>query len=330
MWKPCIILLSIVSVFIVGCSSSEAPSSTSIEETIEASVDATVEAATGQASDDLAGALTAKVVLRVEDLEYTLSHLTRRMRLELDTGFSFSLGTPSILNLPDFVLSQLEGEALLLQGIGDLDIEITDQDIGVEVALRGDLSEETTDAVIETELLRQATASGLELGEYELMLGAFLAEQRAHDHFLQVGPLAEPQVRGRMLIVDDEEEAESALARMDAGEDFIVVAREVTLAPSAVEIEWFVRDGEPTVFENVQDFFFDADIGERSAVISQRDFFYIVEVLEKDDARTLDDDQREAVADRQLAEWISGLRASLSIERILTQDDGIRALNEIS
>ena len=330
MWKPCIILLSIVSVFIVGCSSSEAPSSTSIEETIEASVDATVEAATGQASDDLAGALTAKVVLRVEDLEYTLSHLTRRMRLELDTGFNFSLGTPSILNLPDFVMSQLEGEALLLQGIGDLDIEITDQDIGVEVALRGDLSEETTDAVIEAELLRQATASGLELGEYELMLGAFLAEQRAHDHFLQVGPLAEPQVRGRMLIVDDEEEAESALARRDAGEDFIVVAREVTLAPSAVEIEWFVRDGEPTVFENVQDFFFDADIGERSAVISQRDFFYIVEVLEKDDARTLDDDQREAVADRQLAEWISELRDSLKIERILSQDDGIRALNEIS
>ena len=142
-------------------------------------------------------------------------------------------------------------------------------------------------------------------------------------------------MRGRMIILaddepDDEEKADAVLARLEAGEDFMFVALEVTLAPSAIEIDWFERDGEPTVFEDVQDFFFDAEAGERSNVISQRDFFYIIEVLEQDEARPLEDDQRERVADRELAEWISGLRDSLNIERDLSQDDGIRALNELS
>ena len=272
----------------------------------------------------------SKTVLRVEDTKYNLSHLQRRMQLELDTGFNFALGNSSILNLPNFVISQLEGEAALLEGIGDLDIEITDEDVAAEIRRRGGLADDVEPSVFADEVRDQVGRSGLKQNEYDLMLRGFLAEQKAHDYFLFLGPTEEPQVRGRMLIVNDEEEAGAALARLEAGEDFMFVALEVTLAPSGIEIDWFERDGEPTVFEDVQDFFFDAEAGERSNVISQRDLFYINEVLEKDEARPLDDDQREGVADRELAEWIDGLRDSLNIERDLSQDDGIRALNELS
>ena len=277
----------------------------------------------------------SKTVLRVEDTKYNLSHLQRRMQLELDTGFNFALGNSSILNLPNFVISQLEGEAALLEGIGDLDIEITDEDVAAEIRRRGGLADDVEPSVFADEVRDQVGRSGLKQNEYDLMLRGFLAEERAHGYFLFLGPTEEPQVRGRMIILaddepDDEEKADVVLARLEAGEDFMFVALEVTLAPSAIEIDWFERDGEPTVFEDVQDFFFDAEVGERSNVISQRDFFYIIEVLEQDEARPLEDDQRERVADRELAEWISGLRDSLNIERNLSQDDGIRALNELS
>ena len=276
-----------------------------------------------------------KTVLRVEDTKYNLSHLQRRMQLELDTGFNFSLGTSSILNLPDFMISQLEGEASLLEGIGDLNIEVTDEDVAAEIRRRGGLADDVEPNVFADEVREQVDRSGLKQNEYDLMLRGFLAEQRAHGYFVFLGSTEEPQVRGRMIILRDDDpdaegDANAVLARLEAGEDFMIVALEVSLVPSSIEIDWFVRDGEPTVFEDVQDYFFDAEVGEGSDVIAQRDFFYIIEVLEQDEARALDDAQREDVADRELAKWINDLRDSLNIERNLSQDDGIRALNELS
>ncbi len=276
-----------------------------------------------------------KTVLRVEETKYNLSHLQRRMQLELDTGFNFSLGTSSILSLPDFMIFQLEGEASLLEGIGELNIEVTDEDVAAEIRLRGGLADDVEPSVFADEVRDQVDRSGLKQNEYDLMLRGFVAEQRARDYFLFLGPTEQPQVRGRMIILEDadpedEEEAAAVLARLDAGEDFMFVALEVTLAPSTIELDWFERDGEPTVFEDVQDFFFEAEAGERSDVITQGNFFYIVEVLEKDDARLLDDDQRNGVADRSLFDWISGLRETLNIERDLTQDDSIDALNKLN
>ena len=277
----------------------------------------------------------SKTVLRVEETKYNLAHLERRMQLELDTGFNFSLGTSSILNLPDFVIAQLEGEASLLEGIGELEIEVTDEDVSVEIRRRGGLADDVEPNVFADEVRNQVDRSGLKQNEYDLMLRAFIAEQRAHDYFRFFAPTEEPQARGRMIILEDsdadaEGKADAVLARLEAGEDFMFVALEVTLAPGAVEIDWFVRDGEPTVFEGVQDEFFSLEVGELSGVIPQRDFFYIIEVLERDEARTLDDTQRESVADRELGDWIDGLRDSLKIDRNLNQDDSIRALNNLN
>jgi len=275
-----------------------------------------------------------KTVLRVEETEYNLAHVQRRMQLELDTGFNFALGSTSILSLPDFVIGQLEGEAALLEGIGELDLEVTDEDVTAEIRRRGGLADDVEPSVFADEVRDQVDDSGLKQNEYDLMLRAFLAEEKARAYFLFLGPSEEPQVRGRMIILEDtgadaEEEANAVLVRLEAGEDFTVVALEVSLAPDSVDVDWFVVDGEPTVFEDVQDFFFDAEVGERSVVISQRGFFYIIEVQERDDARALDDDQRESVADRQLGDWINELRESLSIEQNFSEDDGIRALNEL-
>jgi len=271
----------------------------------------------------------SKTVLRVEDTEYSLAHLERRMELELDTGFNFSRSNSSILNLPAFVMSQLEGEAALLAGIGDVDIEVTDEDVAAEIRRRGGLADDVDPTVFADEVRDQVSRSGLKQNEYDLMIRGFLAEQKMHDYFLFLGPLDEPQVRGNMLIVDDEDEADAALARLEAGEDFTEVAMEVTIAPTAVEVDWFTQDGDQTVFLEVQDAFFSLEAGEQSEIITLNDFFYIIEVVEKDDARPLDDAQRDNVANRELAAWIDGLRESLDIEENLSDEDSIRAVEDV-
>jgi len=184
--------------------------------------------------------------------------------------------------------------------------------------------------VFADEVRQQVSSSGLKQNEYDLMIRAFLAEEKTRDFFIFLGPTEETQVRGRWIIVNDEGIATEAVTRLDAGEDFLTVAQEVTLNVANIELDWFPQGGEATVFGDVEDFFFTGEPGERSDLISIGNFFYIVELLERDDARELDEQQRATVANRDLREWLDGLRTSLDIERNLTRDDGIKALNDIS
>ena len=271
----------------------------------------------------------SKTVLRVEDTKFSLAHLERRMELELDTGFTFSRSSSTIINLPDFIIDQLEGEAALLSGIGELDLAVTDEDVAAEIRQRGGLADDVEPAVFADEVRQQVSGSGLKQNEYDLMIRAFLAEQKARNFFIFVGPTEETQVRGRWMIMNDEETTTDAVTRLEAGEDFLAVAEELSLNPASIELDWFPRGAEAAVFDDVEDFFFTAEPGERSDVISIAGFQYIVEVLEREDARALDDIQRGNVASRELSEWLDGLRTSLDIERNLSQDDAVRAVNDL-
>jgi len=270
-----------------------------------------------------------KTVLRVEETKYNLAHLERRMELELDTGGNFSRNDSSLLNLPDFVLASLEGEAALLAGLDDLELEVTDEDVAAEIRSRGGLADDVEPSVFADEVKNQVEESGLKQNEYELMIRAFLAEQKVRDYFLFLGPTDEEQVRGRMIIVEDEETARGAIERIEGGEDFMSVAEEVTLDPNLVQLDWFPRGGEPTVFEDVEDYFFEGELNTLSGPIHLRDFYYVVEVQERDPSRELSEEDREAVADREVADFITELRESLDIETNFTQDDAVRALEDI-
>ena len=271
----------------------------------------------------------SKTVLRVENMKFSLAHLERRMELELDTGFTFSRSSSTILSLPDFMIDQLEGEAALLAGIGEVGLAVTDEDVAAEIRRRGGLADDVEPAVFADEVRQQVDRSGLRQNEYDLMIRAFLAEEKARNFFIFVGPTEETQVRGQWMILNDEEATTDAVARLEAGEDFLTVAEEVSLNPGTIELDWFPRGGQAGVFGDVEDFFFAGEPGERSDVINIGDFQYIVELLERDDARELDDEQRESVASRELRDWIDGLRTSLDIERNLTQDDAVRAVEDI-
>jgi parvulin-like peptidyl-prolyl isomerase len=270
-----------------------------------------------------------KTVLRVEETKYSLAHLERRMELELDTGFTFSRTSGTIINLPDFMIDQLEGEAALIEGLSELQLELTDEDVAAEIRRRGGLADDVEPAVFADEVRRQVDNSGLKQNEYDLMIRGFLAEEQARNVFVLANPSEELQVRGQWIIVDDEDIADETVLRLEAGEDFLVVAEEVTVNPSNVELDWFTRGEVPTVFGEVEDFFFDEESTGRSEIIAIGDFLYIVEVLERDEARDLDDDQRDIVADRELRAWIDGLRDTLDIERNLSQDDAVRAVNDL-
>ena len=290
-----------------------------------------------------------KTVMRVGDVEVSLGHLQRRMQNAVDSGTP--LTQENLLNLPDGMLDQLEFEATLLSSVGELGIEVTDEDIDAEIRERGNLDDDVSARAFAEEYRRQVDESGLHEGEYRQMVAAQVAGDRALDYFVFVAPQAEAQVRWRWVVAESEEDALAAVERLDAGEAFDDVANDLGLEgtrpideetrqrereeeaeqegeppPQEPEEEWAPRGTFPG--DAIEDFLFeDAQVGDRSGVLSTASFFYVVELLERDDERPLEPGQRQVVGSRELTAWVEALE--LDIERNLSQEDAVRVINDL-
>ena len=273
----------------------------------------------------------SKTVLRVEDLKFSLAHLERRMSLENEGNPFYASSFDNLRLLPEVVINQLTAEAVILSAGSELDLTVDDEDVAGAVRVRGNLAPEVEATVFADELRRQVDESGLKRSEYEHMLRASVMDEKARAYFQFVSPQEEPQVRASIISVNDEAEAERALELLAAGEDFIAVAVMVDADPASLDLDWFPLGGSPQVVSDVEDFLFNVEtsVGSRSEIISEFGFFFIADLLERDDARTLDEDQRLAVAEREFTGWVLDLRDRLDIERDLTTEDAIRAVNDI-
>ncbi|MCH8026387.1 MAG: SurA N-terminal domain-containing protein [Chloroflexi bacterium] len=271
-----------------------------------------------------------KTVLRVEDLEFSLAHLERRMRLESEANAFYTSSIDNLRLLPDVVINQLTAEAAILTGGSELNLTVDDEDVAGAVRVRGNLAPEVEATVFADEFRRQVDESGLKRSEYEQMLRANVMGEKAREYFQFISPQEEPQVRASIISVNDEAEADRALELLASGEDFTTVAVMVDADPASLELDWFPRAGSPQAVSEVEDFLFDAetDVGSRSEIISTFGFFFIAELLERDDAHPLDESQRLSVAEREFTAWVVDLRERLDIEQNFTTEDAIRAIND--
>ena len=138
----------------------------------------------------------------------------------------------------------------------------------------------------------------------------------------------DPQVRVAQIVVPDRERAERILKRLKAGEDFGMVAREVSIGPEAVkggDLGYLERGVMPEAIDRI---IFSLPVGKVSRVAQSPYGFHIFKVLgqEKAGGRTFADVKENVIADlrkRKEADayraWIDGLRAGaiIRIERPL-------------
>jgi hypothetical protein len=273
----------------------------------------------------------SKTVLEVGDYKFNLAHLERRMELELQEN-PFYQG-PSAAALPEAMMQRLEDEARLLQAAPtELNLTITEEDLATEVRQRGNLADDVEASVFANELRRQVEDSGLKENEYRFMLQAEIMRDKARGWFIYLAPTEEAQVLARWIVVDNQEDADEVLRRLDGGEDFVAVGQELSLDVPSVEQgdsddDWTVRGSFPS--QDLEDFFFeDADPGERSGVVIVGDFFYIAELLDRDDARPLSETLRSQVGARNMVKWLDELTEPAAIRHFSREDEN-RALEDV-
>ena len=274
-----------------------------------------------------------KTVLRVEDVKFNLAHLERRMELELRENFFYAQAAPQQqLIVADIVYQRLEREAKLLAGSEELNITASDEDVAAEIRFLGNLAEEASPEVVGSALSQQLANNGLEVNEYQQMLRAQILDQKVREYFAYLAPQSEQQVHARWIRLDTVEGAEAVLERLEAGEDFATLAREESedtgTAEEGGDLGWRPRGAFPA--RDMEDFLLDdAELGEYSGIFSTPVGFYIVELLERDEDRELDESLRRTVAAREMAEWLLSLDDALDIERDFTAEDRDRALRDV-
>jgi parvulin-like peptidyl-prolyl isomerase len=274
-----------------------------------------------------------KTVLSVGEEEVSLGHLQRRVQHSLD-GTSPDLITQEYLSiLPEIVLTRMERELKMIQASDELadNITVTQEELDAEVRERAGLTANIDSPRFVAGLERLVEESGLREAEYLQMVKAELLDEKVRNFFRFVAPESELQVNVRWIVLEDEEAANGALERIESGEAFAEVAREVsvdaTTAQEGGELGW--RPRGTIGLEEIDTFLFEeASPGDVSDVIEGAGRWYIVKLEEKDEDRELTDEQRQQVAEREIQGWLDGLSDELSVERDLTQDDIVKIFEE--
>ncbi len=151
--------------------------------------------------------------------------------------------------------------------------------------------------------------------------GLFLASllrQKLEEYLGEQLPESELQVRARHILLTTREEAEAALARLKAGEDFGKVAKELSTDKSTSEsggdLGWFPIGMMDPEFEKVA---FNTPPGQISEIVQSSYGFHIIKVEEKDENRALDPAILEQRKQDALESWLAGKRHSDIVKRML-------------
>ncbi len=264
-----------------------------------------------------------EVIVRVNDVEYDMGYLVKLMRMvQRQTeagGQTVNLGT-----VPFQMVQDLATNELVVQGAQGLGIQVTEAELDQEVRLRilGPVDPESTStpAELETEFqesyrqfLNQVQLSA---DEYADIVERDLYRTRLEEYLGNTVPREQPQVHLYALAVQTSEDVEEARTKFERGSTFSELVAEYGLDPETVrregEIGWTPRG---VLEEGVGGYIFDElEVGEISEGIPDfdlqtgADFFILYYVREREEARTVSDENFEILRSQAVAEWVTEQR----------------------
>jgi foldase protein PrsA len=148
-----------------------------------------------------------------------------------------------------------------------------------------------------------------------------LYRQKLQEYLGNQLPTSELQVHARHILLATQEEADAALARLKAGEDFVAVAKELSTDETTKEeggdLGWFPMGQMDLTFEQAA---FATAPGQISEVIPTAYGFHIIQVVERDENRQLEPSVLDQKKYGVLDDWLAAMRYSAEVERILKFD----------
>ncbi|NPV09157.1 MAG: hypothetical protein HPY83_14505 [Anaerolineae bacterium] len=153
------------------------------------------------------------------------------------------------------------------------------------------------------------------------LMKAYLLREKLQEALAAEVPTSAPQVNVRHIVVFSQEEADEVLARLEAGEDFAALAQELSQDPSKEsggELGWLTASSSAlpaTVLERA----FELAPGEREVVSSYMGL-HVLEVVDKDDDRPLEEAELQQARAAALDTWLSAATQDEGVQRSWSED----------
>jgi parvulin-like peptidyl-prolyl isomerase len=244
-----------------------------------------------------------ETILRIGDRSLDMGYLERRLRYIIHNAepgailYNAEVAAVTVLN-------EVEEEEINRQGAPALGLSVSEEEIDAEIRQRLRIPETADTNTFAESYRREVRDSGLKPNEYREVVAAELLEDKIRQHLRDQIPDTAEQIRMRTIRVRTQEEAEDVLQRLEAGEDFALLAGELSLDTSTKntggEMDWMPRGAlAPAVEEAV----FGLEVGERSEPVFLNTTYYVYEVLEKAADKEVTSDQRRQIENQSYANW---------------------------
>ena len=260
------------------------------------------------------------------------------LRLSLQKGilsprtFSASFNKRDALEAE--ILDSLITEKIMLQRARELNITISDPEVEKRIQdVRKDYGQDFYKILaaqnVRFEDWRDQIKKEMLLGklvETDVNARILISDEEARDYYHDNMDFCrnEARVRASQIVVRDEEKADEVKARLDRGEDFAKVAREVSIGPEAVrggDLGWITRQTMPEPLDNT---LFALPAGKISPVVKSAYGCHILKIAEVYRARVRDFPScrkdilallRSQKQESAFASWLEGLKAKAVIKK---------------
>ncbi|HZP56790.1 MAG TPA: peptidylprolyl isomerase [Dehalococcoidia bacterium] len=270
-----------------------------------------------------------RTVLAVNGQKVSYSAMQRRMEYEFTTTTAYQQ-QGAISLLPQNAADNVETELLLItRAESDQGISVTgdeyDQHLKVKVGVATDASPEQ----FQQAFRRALDKAHLKESEYRRLSNAEVLREKVQNKIQSELPATVTQAKYEVIGTTKKEDADAALARVKAGEDWATVAKQLSTEPdkdTTGGIHDYAPDG--TLPAAYNDYVFSTQVGQISDPPISQDLgngttqYYIIRVVDRSE-QPLKDDQKPAVAGRRYSQWLDDMKSQSTI--INKWDDATQA-----
>jgi foldase protein PrsA len=212
------------------------------------------------------------------------------------------------------VLEAMIEQEIILQAAAREGIAVADETVSTTV------QQSITEAGGEDVFQAWLQANGLTADDYRLSLHAQLVAQVMFQQVTRDVPTEAEQVRARHIALTTEEEARQVLARLQNGEDFATLAKQLsqdaTTRDNGGDLGFFPRD--LLLSPEIEKAAFSLAPQQISDVIrTQFGQYHIVQVLEKEASRPLPEDVLHRLREKAFERWLTEQMAGAEILRFV-------------
>jgi parvulin-like peptidyl-prolyl isomerase len=306
------VILALVSACAPASVSSPAPGG---EEAHPADLTAASSASTSSATPDrpLAALVNGQPVYLV-DYERQVAQYQATLAA---TGVDLSSeeGQQRVLQAREQILNYMIEQVLTEQAAAEMGIVVSDEDVDAALAaIVEDIGgEEAFQARLDQNGMTRQDVWNEQRAE---LIGAAVIEQ-----IIGSVPESAEHVHARHILVDTRDEAEQLLTQLRTGADFAELARTHSQDESTRgvggDLGWFPRG--VLLAPEVEEAAFSLQAGQIGPVIESFFGFHLVQVIEREPDRALNQDNLQLLRDRAMQVWMEALWANAAVERFVNQ-----------